>query len=122
MFSTLVGAGVSMASANTYPPDCFSGIQSGRRLPSTIPYALTTVGLPLPSVEAHTAKQAISGTITDRDWHRNAALRSASVHEADTAVCRVGLRFRHGKEWRTCAFHAATMQRKVAHPTDTPVG
>ena len=35
VFSTLVGTGVSIASANTHPPDCFSGIQSGRRLPST---------------------------------------------------------------------------------------
>ncbi len=121
VFSTLVGAGVSVASANAYPPSFFSGIQSGRRLLSAIPYALTAAGLPLHGVEAYTAEQAISGTITGRDWHRHAALGDVPVHEPAAAGRIVGnltqrARFVFYEHWVTDVLgHRRTLRQAVDH-------
>lgn len=95
VFSTLVEAGVPMASANAYPPGFFDGIRSGRRLLSAIPYALTAAGLPLHDVDAYRSGQAISGTITGRDWRRIAALRDVPVHAPDAAGRIVGALTKH---------------------------
>ena len=121
VFSTLVGAGVSVASANAYPPSFFRGIQSGRRLLSAIPYALTAAGLPLHDVEAYTAEQAISGTITGRDWHRNAALRNVPVHEPAAAGRLVGAltqraRFVFFEHWVTDVLgHRRALRQAAPH-------
>jgi hypothetical protein len=121
VFSTLVGADVSVASANAYPPGFFSGILSGRRLLSAIPYALTAAGLLLHDVEAYTAEQAISGTITGRDWHRHAALGDVPVHEPAAAGCIVGnltqrARFVFYEHWVTDVLgHRRTLRPAADH-------
>ena len=122
-FSTLVGAGVSVASANAYPPTFFSGIQSGRRLLSAIPYALTAAGLSLHDLDAYKATKAISGTITGGDWHRHATLRDVPVHEPATAGRIVGTltesaRFVFYEHWVTDVLgHRCALQRAAEHFT-----
>ncbi len=123
VFSTLIEAGVPVASANAYPPGFFSGIRSGRRLLSAIPYALTTAGLPLHDVDAYMAEQAISGTITGRDWHHHAALRGVPVREPAMAGRIVGAlteraRFVFYEHWVTDILgHRQTLRQAADHFT-----
>ena len=121
VFSTLVEAGVPVASANAYPPGFFDGIRSGRRLLSAIPYALTAAGLSLHDVDAYGSELAISGTITGRDWRRIAALRDVPVHEPDTAGRIVGTltesaRFVFYEHWVTDVLgHRGALRQAADH-------
>ena len=47
LFSKTVNAGKKTALLNAYPPRYFDGIDSGKRLYSSIPLALTNAGIPL---------------------------------------------------------------------------
>ena len=47
IFSKTINAGKKTALLNAYPPRYFDGIDSGKRLYSSIPLALTNAGIPL---------------------------------------------------------------------------
>ena len=88
---------------------------------SAIPYALTAAGLPLHDVEAYMAEQAISGTITGRDWRRHAALREVPVHDPAAAGRIVGTlaesaRFVFYEHWVTDVLgHRRTLRQAADH-------
>ncbi len=92
LFAALVNADLRVASANAYPPPYFAGINSGRRLPSVIPYALQQAGLPLGTVATYRRGQAISGTLTGQDWRQRLGITDVPVYTPAAAGAVVGRR------------------------------
>ena len=68
LFSTLVKDGYKAALLNAYPPGYFSAIQSGRRLYSAIPLAVTSAGIPLKTLEDLMGGHALSADFTAQGW------------------------------------------------------
>ena len=69
IFSNLKQAGKSAALLNAYPPRYFDGIDSGKRLYSSIPLAVTNAGYPLFTKNDYYAGNAISADFTGAGWH-----------------------------------------------------
>jgi len=69
VFSILKQAGKSAALLNAYPPRYFDGIDSGKKLYSSIPLAVTNAGYPLFTKNDYYAGNAISADFTGAGWH-----------------------------------------------------
>ena len=69
IFGRLRSAGLGSALLNAYPPRYFDGIDSGKRLYSSIPLAVTNAGLPLFTSEDFFEGQALSADFTGQGWH-----------------------------------------------------
>src|SRR5215213_1209938 len=68
LFSRFVKEGKRAALLNGYPPRYFDGIDSGKRLYSSIPLAVTNAGLPLFRHEDLFAGRALSADFTGAGW------------------------------------------------------
>lgn len=68
LFSRLHAEGKSAALLNAYPPRYFSGIESGKRLYSSIPLALTSAGYALFTQEDLFAGRALAADFTGHGW------------------------------------------------------
>ena len=68
LFSRLKQAGRSAASLNAYPPRYFHGVDSGKRLYSAIPFAVTSAGIPLLTKDDLYAGRALSADFTGEGW------------------------------------------------------
>ncbi len=68
LFSRCVAAGKKAALLNAYPPRYFQGIDSGRRLYSSIPLAVTNAGLPLFTERDLYEGRALSADFTGEGW------------------------------------------------------
>lgn len=68
IFQTLASKGRRAALLNAYPPRYFAGIESGVRLYSSIPLAVTSAGLPLLDSSALFAGKALSADFTGEGW------------------------------------------------------
>ena len=68
LFSRFVKAGMKSTLLNAYPPRYFDGIDSGKRLYSSIPLAVTNAGLPLFRHEDLFAGRALSADFTGAGW------------------------------------------------------
>ena len=68
LFSRFTQAGKKSALLNAYPPRYFDGIDSGKRLYSSIPMAVTNAGLPLFKDDALYDGTAISADFTGDGW------------------------------------------------------
>jgi hypothetical protein len=68
IFSKCVAAGKKAALLNAYPPRYFHGIDSGKRLYSSIPLAVTNAGLALFKYEDLVAGRALSADFTGDGW------------------------------------------------------
>ena len=68
LFSRFVAAGKSAALLNAYPPRYFHGVDSGKRLYSSIPLAVTSAGLPLFTKDDLFAGRALSADFTGEGW------------------------------------------------------
>jgi hypothetical protein len=68
LFSRMQRGGKSSALLNAYPPRYFDAIESGRRLYSSIPLAVTNAGLPLFSAEDYYAGRALAADFTGQGW------------------------------------------------------
>ncbi|HZJ22871.1 MAG TPA: hypothetical protein VFD54_06155 [Anaerolineales bacterium] len=68
LFSRFVKAGMKTTLLNAYPPRYFDGIDSGKRLYSSIPLAVTNAGLPLFRHEDLFAGRALSADFTGAGW------------------------------------------------------
>jgi len=69
IFSKTVKAGKKAALLNAYPPRYFDGIDSGKRLYSSIPLALTNAGLSLFTDKDYAQGKALSADFTGEGWH-----------------------------------------------------
>jgi hypothetical protein len=68
LFSHFAEEGKKAALLNAYPPRYFHGIDSGKRLYSSIPLAVTNAGLPLFTQDALYAGRALSADFTGEGW------------------------------------------------------
>ncbi len=71
LFGRLKRAGKSAALLNAYPPGYFAGIESGKRLYSSIPLAVTNAGLTLFTDEDLSAGRALAADFTGRGWREH---------------------------------------------------
>lgn len=85
IFSKTVKAGKTAALLNAYPPRYFDGIDSGKRLYSAIPLALTNAGLPLFTHEDFLAGKALSADFTGEGWRSFLGFPDAPLFDAHTA-------------------------------------
>lgn len=70
LFSRFSAAGKKAALLNAYPPRYFDGIDSGKRLYSSIPLAVTNAGLSLFTQEDFFAGRALSADFTGNGWRQ----------------------------------------------------
>ena len=85
LFSRFLAAGKSAAMLNAYPPRYFDGVDSGRRLYSSIPLAVTSAGLPLFNKDDLFAGRALSADFTGEGWAGMLGFPDAPVHTPEAA-------------------------------------
>ena len=82
LFSRLVKEGKKAALLNAYPPRYFDGIDSGKRLYSSIPLAVISAGLPLFRHNDLFAGRALSADFTGEGWRTMLGFRDAPMMDA----------------------------------------
>ena len=85
LFSKFVKVGKKTALLNGYPPRYFDGIDSGKRLYSSIPLAVTNAGLELFRHEDYFAGRALSADFTGAGWRTMLGFPEAPVIDAPQA-------------------------------------
>lgn len=70
LFITLKKAGREAALITPFPPPFFEGINSGRRLPSSVQYSVLAADIPLLTEQDYYAGQAVSPDWTGLGWTR----------------------------------------------------
>jgi len=68
LFSKTVRSGKKAALLNAFPPRYFSGVESGKRLYSSIPLAVTNAGISLFTREDYYAGRALSADFIGEGW------------------------------------------------------
>jgi len=68
LFNQLTQNGFSASLLNAYPPSYFSAIQTGRRMYSAIPYAVTSAGIKLKTQDDLLAAEGIAADFTAEGW------------------------------------------------------
>jgi 2,3-bisphosphoglycerate-independent phosphoglycerate mutase len=85
LFARFAKAGKKAALLNAYPPRYFHGIDSGKRLYSSVPLAVTNAGIELFKQEDFFAGRALSADFTGQGWRDMLGFKEAPVmneHEA----------------------------------------
>jgi hypothetical protein len=85
LFSRCVVAGKKAALLNAYPPRYFHGIDSGKRLYSSIPLAVTNAGLDLFRHDDLFAGRALSADFTGEGWRTMLGYPDSPVMDAHQA-------------------------------------
>lgn len=85
LFSRTIQAGKKTAMLNAYPPRYFDGIDSGKRLYSSIPLALTNAGVSLFTHDDYFAGHALSADFTGEGWREVLGYPDAPVFDPITA-------------------------------------
>ena len=81
IFSRTLKAGKKAALLNAYPPRYFGGIESGKRLYSSIPLAVTNAGIHLFNKADYYAGRALSADFTGEGWLSFLGLPDAPSYE-----------------------------------------
>lgn len=90
LFSDFTIAGRKAALLNAYPPRYFDGVNSGRRLYSSIPLAVTKAGIPLFTHDDLFAGRALSADFTGEGWRTMLGFIDTPVMESPQAGRRLG--------------------------------
>lgn len=77
LFNTFKKAGRHAALLNAYPPAYFKAIESGRRLYSAIPLAVSSAGIPLKNAQDLASGRALSADFTSQGWRENLGFKDA---------------------------------------------
>src|SRR5688572_9796332 len=85
LFSRFTKEGKKAALLNAYPPRYFDGIDSGKRLYSSIPLAVISAGLPLFRHEDLFAGRALSADFTGEGWRTMLGFGEAPAMDPDAA-------------------------------------
>jgi hypothetical protein len=96
LFSRCVEAGKKAALLNAYPPRYFHGIDSGKRLYSSIPLAVTKAGLPLFTEKDFYEGRALSADFTGEGWRTMLGFPDAPVmtpYEAGRKLVSLALEY-----------------------------
>ncbi len=89
IFSKTVKAGKKAALLNAYPARYFEAIDSGKRLYSSIPLALTNAGLPLFTQDDLYAGDALSADFTGKGWREFMKLNDSPIFEPEEAGAKL---------------------------------
>ncbi len=89
LFSRTVATGQKAALLNAYPPRYFHGIESGMRIYSSIPLAVSRAGIRLFTQEDLTAGQALAADFTGQGWRRMLRIKDIPVINENTAGKRL---------------------------------
>lgn len=120
LFGTLVRSGKRAHLINAYPEGYFRGIDSGKRLYSSIPLAVTKAGLTLQRADDLLAGRAISADFTAAGWRERLGYPDFPVLSTAEAGKRLtdlaaGLDFAFFEYWLTdYAGHEQDMQAAVS--------
>jgi hypothetical protein len=79
IFKRLIRAGKSAALLNAYPPRYFHGLESGKRLLSAIPLAVTSSGLHLLTKDDFYRQEAMSADFTGEGWRTMLGYNDAPI-------------------------------------------
>jgi hypothetical protein len=90
LFSDLTNAGKKAALLNAYPPRYFDGVDSGKRLYSSIPLAVTGAGLPLFRHDDLFAGRALSADFTGEGWRTMLGYIDAPIMDPHQAGRKLG--------------------------------
>ncbi len=90
IFSKTLKANKKATLLNAYPPRYFDGIDSGKRLYSSIPLALTNAGIPLFTDEDYYEGRALSADFTGAGWREFLGFPDTPVFDAHTAGTKLG--------------------------------
>lgn len=90
LFSRFAKEGKKAALLNAYPPRYFDGIDSGKRLYSSIPQAVVNAGLPLFKHDDLFFGRALSADFTGEGWRRMLGFTDAPVMDAHQAGRKLG--------------------------------
>lgn len=90
LFSRFVKEGKKAALLNAYPPRYFDGIDSGKRLYSSIPQSVVNAGLPLFRHDDLFAGRALSADFTGAGWRSMLGFRDAPVMDPHQAGQKLG--------------------------------
>lgn len=85
LFSQLLANGKRSAFLNAYPPRYFEAINSGKRLYSAIPMAVSSAGLPLYTSADLKEGKAIAADFTAQGWHDHLGLTDTPVLSPEQA-------------------------------------
>lgn len=85
IFSRTVSAGKKAALLNAYPPRYFDGIDSGKRLYSSIPLAVTNANLPLFTDQDYYAGNALAADFTGEGWRTFLNIANAPLFDPESA-------------------------------------
>ena len=85
IFSKTVNAGKKATLLNAYPPRYFDGIDSGKRLYSSIPLALTNAGISLFTEKDYFSGTALSADFTGEGWREFLGFPDAPLFDPETA-------------------------------------
>lgn len=91
LFSNFIKARKKAALLNAYPPRYFHGIDSGKRLYSSIPLAVTNAGIPLFKEDALFEGRALSADFTGEGWRTMLGFADAPVMDATQAGRKLGI-------------------------------
>ena len=91
LFKQVLKRGGSAALLNGYPPRYFQAIESGVRLYSAIPLAVTAAGLELKSIEDMQAGRAFSADFTGAGWASQPGFPPAPIYTPEEAGRRLAL-------------------------------
>jgi 2,3-bisphosphoglycerate-independent phosphoglycerate mutase len=89
LFSRFTKEGKKAALLNAYPPRYFDGIDSGKRLYSSIPLAVINAGLPLFRHEDLFDGRALSADFTGEGWRTMLGFRNAPTMDAVQAGAKL---------------------------------
>lgn len=89
LFSRFTKEGKKAALLNAYPPRYFDGIDSGKRLYSSIPLSVISAGLPLFRHEDLFAGRALSADFTGEGWRTMLGFREAPLMDAVQAGAKL---------------------------------
>lgn len=89
IFCTLSSLGYKSGLINAYPQGYFDAIQSGRRLYSAVPLAVTSAGIPLLSQQDLVSGRAISADFTAQGWRERLNLPDTPVISTSEAGRRM---------------------------------
>jgi 2,3-bisphosphoglycerate-independent phosphoglycerate mutase len=90
IYSELTRAGKKSILLNAYPPRYFEGVDSGKRLYSAIPMAVTSAGIPLFNKDDLFTGHALSADFTGLGWKGMLGFPDAPVFSAREAGLKLG--------------------------------
>ncbi|MEX1071926.1 MAG: hypothetical protein WEC37_04795 [Anaerolineales bacterium] len=85
VFMELKNRGYRSALLNAYPQGYFDAIESGKRLLSAIPLAVTSAGIALKTAEDYFAGDAFSVDFTGQGWRKNLGYKDAPLMDTVAA-------------------------------------